>query len=108
MPTNSYTKYYNANRDALTAKMRERDAIRREEKRQYLLEHPEEIDAEREKYRNKYQTTKVNRVKRIITEWLDNPVVNAPTKQFLQDLINTEKYKTLTPKLMGHLELLVK
>jgi hypothetical protein len=82
--------------------------MRREEQRLYLLEHPEEIDAVREKYRDKYHTTKINKVKKTITEWLDNPVVNAPTKQFLQDLINTEKYKTLTPKLMGHLELLVK
>jgi hypothetical protein len=43
MPSDAQKRYYEKNREALTAKMRERDAERRAVRTQYLEEHPEEV-----------------------------------------------------------------
>lgn len=101
-------KYYTANRDTIIAKMRVRAAQRREDRRKYLEENPTAVEEEREKMREKYYNRQYSKNKKLIEEWLNNPIVNEPTKKFLNDIINTEKYKVLTPKLLKNLEELVK
>ena len=101
-------KYYTANRDTILAKMREREAQRREVRRKYLEENPTAVEEEREKMREKYYKRQYSKTKKLIEDWLNNPLVNEPTKKFWKDIINTDQYKVLTPKLLKNLEELVK
>jgi hypothetical protein len=98
MPTDAYRRYYEKNRDALTAKMRERDAQRRADRAQHLLEHPEEVDLEREKMRGKYHNWTANKCKRQMEVWIADPEVKEEAKAFFRLLIADDKYKTMKPK----------
>lgn len=99
MKSKSYTKYYEANRERLIAEMRDRDAQRREAKRQHLAEHPEEVEAEREKLRNKYHKHKAKVMKTMLTQLVENPLTNGNTKQFIQEsLLKNDVYTAFTVK----------
>lgn len=94
MPSNAYRTYYEANREEITAKMRERDAVRREEKRKYLEENPEAIEGEREKMRGKYHNWVHNTIRRKIGEASRvRPDMKAIWDAYLKD----DLYKTMKP-----------
>lgn len=98
MPSDAQRRYYEKNREALTAKMRERDAERRAERAKYLEEHPEEIDLEREKMRGKYHNWTANKCKRQMEMWIADPEVKEEAKAFFRLLLADDKYKGLKPK----------
>jgi hypothetical protein len=94
----AYRKYYETHRDEILAKMRERDAKRRDEARKYLAEHPEAVDLNREKMRGKYHNWLANKCKNQIEEWLALPDLKAEIRPYLQIVIKEEKYKMMKPK----------
>jgi hypothetical protein len=99
MKSKSYSKYYEANRERLIAEMRERDAERREAKRLYLAEHPEDLEAERTKMREKYHKHKAKVMKTMLTQLVENPITNGNTKQFIQEsLLKNDVYTSFTIK----------
>jgi hypothetical protein len=98
MPSDAQKRYYEKNRDVLTAKMRERDTQRRADRAKYLEEHPEEIDLEREKMRGKYHNWTANKCKRQMEVWIDDPEIKDEIKAFFRLLISDDKYKTMKPK----------
>jgi hypothetical protein len=98
MPSDAQKRYYEKNREALTIKMRERDAQRRAERTTYLLEHPDEVDLEREKMRGKYHNWTANKCKRQMEIWIGDPDVAEEAKAFFRLLLSDEKYKGLKPK----------
>jgi len=98
MPNDARRRYYEKNREALMAKMRERDAERRAERAQYLAEHPEEVELEREKMRGKYHNGLANKCRRQMEAWIADPDVKEEAKAFFRLLIADDKYKTMKPK----------
>ena len=98
MPTDSYRKYYEKNRESITAKMRERDAQRRADRTQYLREHPDEVELEREKMRGRYHNWMGNKCKRQMEAWVNDPSVKEEVKAFFRLLLLDEKYKGMKPK----------
>lgn len=98
MPTEAYKRYYEKNREVLLMRMRERDTQRRADRAQYLLEHPEEIDLEREKMRGKYHNWTGNKCKRQMEAWIADPQVKDEVKAFFRMLLADEKYKSMKPK----------
>jgi hypothetical protein len=98
MSSDAQKRYYEKNREALTIKMRERDAQRRADRTQYLLEHPEEVDLEREKMRGKYHNWKANKCKLQMEVWIADPDVREEAKAFFRLLLSEDKYKTMKPK----------
>jgi hypothetical protein len=98
MPSDAQKRYYEKNRETLTAKMRERDAERRAEKAKYLEEHPDEVGLEREKMRGKYHNWTANKCKRQMELWIADPEVKEEAKAFFRLLLADDKYKSLKPK----------
>jgi hypothetical protein len=98
MPSDAARRYYEKNREVLLAKMRERDADRRADRAQYLLEHPEEVELERERMRDKYHNWTANKCKRQMEAWIADPQVKDEIKAFFRLLIADDKYKTMKPK----------
>jgi hypothetical protein len=96
MPSDAYRRYYEKNREAIVGRMRELSARVREERRQYLAEHPEEMEAQREKYREKYYNCNANKNRRQLEEWIDLPEVKEEAKAFFRLMIAEEGYRTLT------------
>jgi len=105
----SYRKYYEANKEAICARMREREAEKRLARRQYLAHHPEEIDAEREKNRSKYHTWKGNKILKRLNEWLNDDKVCDTFKAFIRNhcLLN-DTYAIFTPSDLATLEAMPK
>ena len=98
MPSETQKRYYERNREALTAKMRERDSERRAVRAQYLADHPDEVGLEREKMRGKYHNWTANKCKRQMEVWIADPKVQEEAKTFFRLLIADDKYKCMKPK----------
>lgn len=104
MPSEAYRRYYEKNREEIKAKMRERDAIRREERRKYLEENPEEIGLEREKMRGKYHNCVHNKLRRKIEEAKKaRPDMTPIFDCYLKD----DLYKTMPPRFLVWLDELI-
>lgn len=101
MPSDAYRKYYEANRETITARMRERDAVRREERRKYLDEHPEEVEMEREKMRSKYHNWRHNTIKRKIDE---AALVRPDMKPIWDTYLKDDLYRTMKPSFVKWLD----
>jgi hypothetical protein len=101
MPSDAYRKYYEANRDTITARMRERDAVRREERRKYLEENPDEVEGEREKMRNKYHNWRHNTIKRKIVVAAE---VRPDMKPIWDAYLKDDLYKTMKPAFVKWLD----
>jgi len=85
-------KYYAKVRDARCSTMRERAKTRAEQTRQYLIEHPEEVEAYqtalREKKERYIHNSKVRRMKTKIDGWLEDPGICSAFKEFLRGCVN--------------------
>jgi hypothetical protein len=99
MKNKAYSKYYDANREKLIADMRERDAERREAKRKHLAEHPEDVEAERQRMRDKYHKHKAKVIKTMLEQLVENPITNANTKTFIKEsLLKNDVYTAFSVK----------
>jgi hypothetical protein len=98
MPSEAQKRYYEKNREALTARMRERNAERRAELKKHLEEHPEDVELQREKMRGKYHNWTANKCKKQMEAWIADPEVQDEAKAFFRMLIADDKYKALKPK----------
>ena len=97
-------RYYAKHREELLVKMRERDALRREERRVAMEGNPELLEEERERYRKKYYSRVANRNKEMIDLWLKDETITDGFKTFLREsLLKGDAYKHLTPKMMNAL-----
>ena len=94
MPSDAQKRYYEKNRETITAQMRERDAQRRADRKKHLEEHPEEVDLEREKMRGKYHNWTGNKCKKQMEAWIADPEVKEEAKAFFRLLIA----KNITPE----------
>lgn len=93
-------RYYEKNRDKRKAEMSERAKARTEERRQFLLAHPEELKKEREKGVEKYYKTIENKQRRRIKEWLDDPKICPAFKAFLRENVMPVVDKGLPTKFL--------
>ena len=105
----SYKKYYEANKEAICARMREREAEKRVELRQHLAEHPEDLPKVREKNRAKYHTWKANKILKQLNAWLNDETVCDSFKEFIKNhcLLNNT-YAVFTPSDIRTLEAMPK
>lgn len=105
----SYKKYYEANKEAICARMREREAEKRVELRQHLAEHPEDLPKVREKNRAKYHTWKANKILKQLNAWLNDETVSDSFKEFIKNhcLLNNT-YAVFTPSDIRTLEAMPK
>lgn len=105
----SYKKYYEANKEAICARMREREAEKREELRQHLAQHPEDLPKVREKNRAKYHTWKANKILKQLNAWLNDEAVCDSFKEFIRKhcLLNNT-YAVFTPSDIRTLEAMPK
>jgi hypothetical protein len=102
MKSLAYKSWYEKNRDAVRAKQRERDATRLAERRQQLAEHPELVEEERMKYRQKYHRVRQNKMKREL-EKLEASLTDEEAKQLVKNIIDNEAYRSFTPSMMKRL-----
>lgn len=105
----SYKKYYEANKTAICARMREREAAKRIELRQHLAQHPEDLPKVREKNRAKYHTWKANKILKQLQAWLSDELVSDSFKEFIKNhcLLNNT-YALFTPSDIRTLEAMPK
>ena len=105
----SYKKYYEANKEAICARMREREAEKRVELRQHLAQHPEDLPKVREKNRAKYHTWKANKILKQLNAWLKDELVSDSFKEFIKNhcLLNNT-YAVFTPSDIRTLEAMPK
>ena len=102
MKSAQYKCWYEKNREAVRAKQRERDAVRLAERRTFLAEHPELIDDERRKYRQKYHRVRQNKMKRLMEE-LVAKLEDEEAKQLIQNMIDNDAYVAFTPSMFQRL-----
>jgi hypothetical protein len=105
----SYKKYYEANKETICARMREREAEKRIELRQHLARHPEDLPKVREKNRAKYHTWKANKILKQLNAWLSSDEVSDSFKEFIRNhcLLNNT-YAVFTPSDIRTLEAMPK
>ena len=105
----SYKKYYEANKETICARMREREAEKRVELRQHLAQHPEDLPKVREKNRAKYHTWKANKILKQLNAWLNDELVSDSFKEFIKNhcLLNNT-YAVFTPSDIRTLEAMPK
>lgn len=93
MPTDAQRlanrRYYQKTRATRLVAMRERAKTRAAERNEYLMTHPEELEAIREASAQRYQTAQTNKRRRIIEGWLDDPGVSPTFKAFLRTNVLT-------------------
>ena len=94
-----YAKYYEANREEILARMRERDHKRREKRMAERAENPDLEKEDAEYNHNKYLNFKYRQMKKLIEAAIENPIYSEASKTFLRDeLLKAESYKKMTPK----------
>jgi len=105
----SYKKYYEANKEEICARMREREAEQRKALRQHLAQHPEDLPKVREKNRAKYHTWKANKILKQLNAWLSDELVSDSFKEFIRNhcLLNNT-YAVFTPSDIRTLEAMPK
>lgn len=101
---NAKQRYYEANKETILARMKERYLERKEEKAQYLTENPELIDREEARKRRARERRDTRQRIGLINKWLDTPNLSETSKAFIeQNLLKDKKYKEL--KLSALIEL---
>lgn len=94
----SYKKYYEEHKDELKAKMRQRDAERRQRVKEQIAEDPAVLERERERMRAKYHTNINNKVKKILTEMSQSPNIAEPVKTICSNFLANNTFAGLTVK----------
>jgi AcrR family transcriptional regulator len=106
MKSASQQRYYEKNKEELKARMRERDAIKREQLRQYLAANPADVEVVREKMREKYYKTASNKVKREIMLIINSTNTSDAGKAFLRECLIDKKYTAFTPKMIESIKVM--
>jgi len=94
----SYKKYYEEHKDELKAKMRQRDAERRQKIKEECETDPAVLERERERMRAKYHTNINNKVKKILTEMSQSPNIAEPVKTICRNFLANNTFAGLTVK----------
>ena len=94
----SYKKYYEEHKDELKAKMRLRDAERRQKVKEECETDPAVLERERERMRAKYHTNINNKVKKILTEMSQSPNIAEPVKTICRNFLANNTFAGLTVK----------
>ena len=94
----SYKKYYEEHKDELKAKMRQRDAERRQKIKEECETDPAVLERERERMRAKYHTNINNKVKKILTEMSQSPNISEPVKMICRNFLANNTFAGLTVK----------
>jgi sugar-specific transcriptional regulator TrmB len=90
---NAAQRYYQKNREQICARMRERDAARREEVRQMASESPELREEVREDMREKYHRGVESKITRQLRVWLDDPLISGTFKKFIRESVWEHKHR---------------
>lgn len=106
MKSKSYQKYYEANKESLLVKMRDREAIRREERREFFETNPELMEEERDRLRIKYYTNTSNKIRKAIELLLSSTATSEVFKSLLRSLLENNRYKMMTPKMLETLQMM--
>lgn len=85
--------YYERNREVITAQMRERSRITRDEKKREALKSQEGLDAWREENREKYYRARESKITNQLKVWLDDKSISNTFKKFLKECLWEHKGK---------------
>ena len=97
MKEGAFSRYYEKNKEVLKAKMRRRDAERRQKIKEQLADNPEMVESEREKMRVKYHTGVDRKIKKTLDEWRRSDNINEHFKNFIDNcLLKDDGYKGMT------------
>ena len=97
----AWKKYYEAHKEEIKAKMRERNAKQREEERLIREMDEDAAEEQRQNWRVKYAMKEQRSVKKQIDAWLTNEGVVEEFKTFLRRVMLPENaYRNLTPKMI--------
>jgi len=96
--TGSYKKYYEEHKDELKAKMRERDAERRQKVKEECETDPAVLERERERMRAKYHKNINNKVKKILNEMSQSPNIEESVKMICRNFLANNTFAGLTVK----------
>ena len=80
----AYQRYYAKNREQILARMRERAATKREERRQAARQSAEALNDYRECLRDKYHRGIESKTTKQLKLWMDDPGIAKEFKQFLK------------------------
>lgn len=94
----SYKKYYEEHKEELKAKMRERDAERRQKIKKECETDPVALERERERMRMKYHKNMNNKVKKMLDEILQLPNIEESVKTMCRTLLDKNTFVGLTVK----------
>ncbi len=96
----AYKRYYEKNREAITARMRERYAEKKAAA-EAIEKTEEQIEESREKMREKYYSRVANKTRRLLEGWVADEGFAEPFKVFIRDFcLKDDKFKTFTPKVV--------
>ncbi len=97
---NAMKKYYETHRQQRCMAMRERNAKRAAERAAYLEDHPEEVEAEKEKKSEQYYNAVSRANRRRINGWLEDERICPAFKTFLRSCVLPTVDKGLPKKLL--------
>lgn len=97
-------RWYQKNREKQKEKQRQRSRELTQQRKEYLQQNPEEIEAIREQWREKYHRSVTSTIKKRIEELLDHPLTASPTKALLRTILKEETYKTMKKRDMSAIE----
>lgn len=89
--------YYAEHRDVICARAREFSKRKWAERKQYLADHPEAVEEEREKNRQRYLLKRANRIRRQLEDWMQNPSLSEVHRATISEWLKNDTYKTLKP-----------
>jgi hypothetical protein len=93
--------YYQTHKDEIKARMRERDAAKREAAREARMVDGEAAESQRAEWRLKYERRGQRAVKAQIDAWLASPDTTDAFKTFLrQSMLPEDAYRAFTPKML--------
>lgn len=93
MSSRAYKEYYQRNRADITAKMRERNKVARDEKKKEALKSPEALEAWREENREKYYRARESKITNQLKIWLEDRCICETFKKFLKECLWEHKGK---------------
>lgn len=100
----SQNRYYEKNREAILAKMKERNQKYAAERKEFLRQNPDEVETERQLYKDKYYRHQASKAKKQIEAWIKSDKVSAETKDWLRAMLKHKYYLAMKPSVFRDLE----
>ena len=100
-------RWYYKNREKEIERMRSKTKERAELRKQYIEEHPEEIEFFREEWRKQYRNKITNSIKKQIEKWIINPLLTKAQRSTLETVLIEKTFTTMTKRDLKSLEKMI-